>query len=98
MNAWGERPLLELARSLCTKLQQERDGEAAARAWYARQDERIWELEQELEALRGRQLSDAKRRLAGLRRARTLGPAGLKAAAIKAAAERQGLTESWERD
>ncbi len=92
MNAWGPEPLIALAKAIAWKVaEEEKNIERAARAWYKEQDARIAALEQELQGLQGGARQLAKRRLAGLKRARTLGPAGLKAAALKAAAVRQGL-------
>ncbi len=91
MNAWGPEPLIALAKAIAWKVAEEENTDHAARAWYRAQDARIAALEQELQKLHGSARVLAKRRLAGLKRARTLGPAGLKAAALKAAAVRQGL-------
>lgn len=84
MNAWGQEPLRELAAAIVAKEQAERR-DSADRDWYARQDARIGEAEHRLATLTGVERARQKARIAALKRARTLGPAGLKAAAEKAA-------------
>jgi hypothetical protein len=83
MNAWGLEPVLDLAQAMAQKYAEEaRD--PADRAWLARQDARIAEAEEEAAQLTGEASRQARRRIAALKRARTLGPAGLRAAAEKA--------------
>lgn len=61
-----------------------------ADAWSAGQRERTAAAESIASVLRGKALVRQRRRIASLKRNLTLGPAGLKAAAAKAAATRRG--------
>jgi hypothetical protein len=83
MNAWGLEPVRDLARAMARK-QAEEAGDPGDQAWLARQDAKIAEAEQEAAQLAGEAQKHARRRIAALKRARTLGPAGLRAAAEKA--------------
>jgi hypothetical protein len=56
------------------------------RGWYARQDARILEAEQTAASLTDEPFRRQRARIAALKRARTLGPAGLKRAAKTAIA------------
>jgi hypothetical protein len=80
MNAWGLEPVLAMARAMAGKYAEE-VADADDRSWLARQDARIIEAERQAAALGGNALAQARRRIAALKRARTLGPAGLRAAA-----------------
>ena len=62
----------------------------ADRDWYARQDARIEEAEQDAATLTGEPLRRQRAHIAALKRARTLGPAGLKRAARSAMAAKAG--------
>jgi hypothetical protein len=83
MNAWGLEPVLDLARAMALKYAEEAKY-PADRAWLARQDARIAEAERETAQLVGEVQKQARRHIAALKRARTLGPAGLRAAGEKA--------------
>jgi hypothetical protein len=83
MNAWGLDPVVHLARAMALKYAEEAEN-PADRAWLARQDARIAEAEREAAQLVGEARKQARRHIAALKRARTLGPAELRAAAEKA--------------
>lgn len=67
-----------------------RIGDPGDRLWLARQDAKIAEAERQSAQLSGEALIQARRRIAALKRARTLGPAGLRAAAAKATESKSG--------
>lgn len=83
MNAWGREPVLDLARAMAQKYAEEAS-DPTDQAWLARQDAKIAEAEREAAHVTGETQRQARRRIAALKRARTLGPAGLRAAAKKA--------------
>lgn len=89
MNAWGLDTLIQVARGVIKKAAGE-NADPEDYAWYARQDARIREAEQVAESLSGESLRRQRARIAALKRARTLGPAGLKQAAKSAIAARAG--------
>jgi hypothetical protein len=90
MNAWGREPLLDLARAMAQKYAEE-TADPADQAWLARQDARIAAAEREAAHITGEAQKQMRRRIAALRRARTLGPAGLRAAAEKAMSTRTAI-------
>ena len=83
MNAWGQEPVRDLAEAMVERAKAEAEDLGDAN-WFARQDAKIAEAERLACELKGDALIDQRARIAGLRRARTLGPAGLMAAAEKA--------------
>ena len=85
MNAWGRDPVLDLARAMAKKYAEELE-DPADQAWLARQDAKIAEAERQAALLTGEAQKQVQRRIAALKRARTLGPAGAAAAAEKAVA------------
>jgi hypothetical protein len=87
MNAWGLEPVLDLARAMALKHAEE-VSDPSDQAWLARQNARIAEAEREAAQLMGEAQKRARWRIAALKRARTLGPAGLRAAAEKAVGSR----------
>jgi hypothetical protein len=89
MNAWGLDTLIQVARGVIKKAAGE-NADPDDRVWYARQDARIHEAEQFAKSLSGESLRRQLGRVAALKRARTLGPAGLKQAAKSAIATRAG--------
>ena len=89
MNAWGPEPVLHMARAMAKKYAQE-FGDPDDRLWLTRQDAKIAEAERQAANLTGEAQAQVRRRIAALKRARTLGPAGLRAAAAKAMGTRAG--------
>jgi hypothetical protein len=89
MNAWGLDTLIRVARGVIKKAASER-ADPADHDWYARQDARIAEAEQGAATLAGEPLRRQRAHIAALKRARTLGPAGLKRAAKSANATKAG--------
>jgi len=86
MNAWGQEVYLHVARGAVAKADANaHDGD---RAWDARQDAKIRAAEREALLLSGHALKKQVQRIAALKRARTLGPAGLQRAARLAASSR----------
>ncbi len=85
MNAWGLDTLIRVARGVIKKAASER-ADLADQGWYARQDARIEEAEKGAGILAGEPLRQQRAHIAALKRARTLGPAGLKRAAKSAIA------------
>jgi hypothetical protein len=88
MNAWGSH-LSSMARVMARKHAEE-TGDPGDRLWLARQDAKIAEAERQAAHLTGEAQMHVRRRIAALKRARTLGPVGLRAAAAKATAARAG--------
>jgi len=97
MNTFGSDSLLKLAHAISEKAKTEQ-ADSGDREWYARQDARIREAEQVAKSLTGDLLRRQRARIAALKRARTLGPAGLKRAARNAIATKAagGLREPIE--
>ena len=92
MNAWGLDTLVKLAKGISEKAEAEA-ADIGDHRWYTRQDARIREAERITQSLTGEPLRRQRARAAALKRARTLGPAGLRAAAKKAIAHKtDGLT------
>ena len=85
MNAWGLDTLIRVAGGVIKKAASER-ADLADHGWYARQDARIEEAEKGAAILAGEPLRRQRAHIAALKRARTLGPAGLKRAAKSAIA------------
>jgi hypothetical protein len=79
MNQWGLDTLLRVAHGVVAREQEEADGE---RAWYRRQREKLQEAEQLKLAMTGEALANQKHRIAGLKRAITMGPVKLSAALL----------------
>jgi hypothetical protein len=86
INSWGVEVYLRLAASAAAKAATDNGG--SDKAWYARQDEKIKAAERELRSLSGGASESQRRRIASLKRARKLGPAGLRRAALSAASSR----------
>jgi hypothetical protein len=89
MNAWGLDTLISVAKGVIKKAAGE-NADPGDREWYARQDTRIHEAEQIAASLTGEHLRQQRARIAALKRARTLGPAGLRRAAKSAIATKFG--------
>jgi hypothetical protein len=89
MNAWGLDTLIRVARGVIKKAASE-TADPADHDWYARQEARIEEAERVAAALAGEPLRRQRAHIAALKRARTLGPAGLKRAAKSAIATKAG--------
>lgn len=85
MNAWGLDTLIQVAQGVIKTAAGE-SADPGDRGWYARQDARILEAEQMAASLSGELFRRQRARIAALKRARTLGPAGLKRAAKSAIA------------
>jgi hypothetical protein len=85
MNAWGLDTLIRVAKGVIKKAAEER-ADSVDQDWYARQDARIEEAGQSAATLAGEPLRRQRAHIAALKRARTLGPAGLKRAAKSAIA------------
>jgi hypothetical protein len=85
MNAWGLDTLIQVAQGVIKKAAGE-CADPGDRGWYARQDARILEAEQMAASLTDEPFRRQRARIAALKRARTLGPAGLKRAAKSAVA------------
>jgi hypothetical protein len=85
MNAWGLNTLIQVAQGVI-KTAAGQSADPGDRGWYARQDARILEAEQMAASLSGELFRRQRARIAALKRARTLGPAGLKRAAKSAIA------------
>ena len=85
MNAWGLDTLIQVAHGVIKTAAGE-SADPEDRGWYARQDARILEAEQMAASLQGELFRRQRARIAALKRARTLGPAGLKRAAKSAIA------------
>lgn len=92
MNAWGLDTLIRVATGVIKRAASER-ADPADHDWYASQDPRIEEAEQGAATLVGEPLRRQRARIAALKRARTLGPAGLKRAAKSAIATKAGNFE-----
>jgi hypothetical protein len=106
MGQWGEELYLTFARAAVEQsdkiaLQGTQTSEVLlastgaqiaeeADTWAAGQRERIAAAEAIASVLRGKALVRQRRRIASLKRNLTLGPVGLKAAAVKAVATRRG--------
>ena len=75
--------MLHMAKAMAKKHAEEA-GDPGNRLWLARQDAKIAEAERQAAHLAGEAQRRVRRRIAALKRARTLGPAGLRAAAVKA--------------
>jgi hypothetical protein len=80
MNAWGLERVLHMARAMAKKHAEE-TRDPGDRLWLARQDAKIAQAERQAAGLSGEAQMQVRRRIAALKRARTLGPAGLRAAA-----------------
>jgi hypothetical protein len=85
MNAWGLETLVKLAKGVSEK-DTAGASDSGDRQWYARQDARIREAQRIAASLKDEALQRQRARIAALKRARTLGPAGLKLAAAHATA------------
>jgi hypothetical protein len=81
MNQWGLGTLLRVAHGVVAREQEEVDGE---RAWYIRQRAKLQEAEQLALSMTGEALAGQRHRIAGLKRAITMGPVKLSNAAVKA--------------
>lgn len=88
MNAWGEDPVRALAEGLVKQIRREKRPGSVDK-WRARQDARIAQAEEGAKLLTGDALKKQKGRIAALKRARTLGPAGLMKAAKRAGKRRR---------
>ena len=78
MNQWGQDVLRQIAYGMVDK---ERDEVAK---WYQRQRRRLKQYELAAEGMAGADLAKHRQRIAGLKRALTLGPAQLSTAAARA--------------
>jgi hypothetical protein len=90
MNAWGLDTLIRVARGVIKQAADE-TADPADDGWYARQQARIEEAERVAATLAGEPLRRQRAHIAALKRARTLGPAGLKRAAKTAIASKAGI-------
>jgi hypothetical protein len=81
MNQWGLSTLLRVAHGVVVREQEEADGE---RAWYRRQREKLQDAEQLAISMTGETLAGQRHRIAGLKRAITMGPVKLSSSAVKA--------------
>jgi hypothetical protein len=81
MNQWGLSTLRRLAHGVVTHEQEEVDNE---RPWYSRQNKKLREAEQLALSLTGEALVAQRHRIAGLKRAITMGPLKLANAAVRA--------------
>jgi hypothetical protein len=93
MNAWGLDTLIQVANGVIKKAAGE-NADPGDRGWYARQDARIQEAQRIASGLTGELLRRQLARISALKRARTLGPAGLKRAAKSAIATKTANLES----
>jgi hypothetical protein len=91
MGQWGEEVYMTIARAAVAREAKDRvDPDPAGDAdWYARQRERIAAAEMLRDRLPETEKAKLRRHIASLRRALSLGPAGLRAAAQKAISHRQ---------
>lgn len=78
MNQWGSNVLRRIAYGMVDK---ERDEVAK---WYGRQRRRLQQYERAAKSMTGAELAKQRQRIAGLKRALTLGPAQLSTAAMRA--------------
>jgi hypothetical protein len=81
MNQWGLDILRRVARGVVALEEDEVNGE---RAWYSRQEEKLRQAEHVRLSMTGEALAAQQHRIAGLKRAITMGPVKLSAAAAKA--------------
>ncbi len=78
MNQWGSEVLRRLAYGMVKKERDETD------RWYRRQRRRLRQYERAEENMAGEELAKHRQRIAGLKRALTLGPVQLSTAAARA--------------
>jgi hypothetical protein len=81
MNQWGLAILRRVAHGVVAHEQEEASGE---RAWFIRQKAKLQEAEQLALSMTGKTLETQRHRIAGLKRAITMGPVRLSDAAVKA--------------
>lgn len=73
------QPAFDTVGAMAEKWVTGEEANLEAEAWLREQDVKIAEAEREASGLKGKDLKHAKRRIADLKRARTLGPRGLRA-------------------
>jgi hypothetical protein len=81
MNQWGSDVLCRVARGV---VQREEDEAQRDTEWYRRQEAKLHDAEQASSLIVGEALIAQRRRIAGLKRAISMGPVRLSAAAVRA--------------